>query len=95
MTEAVQRGDRPIMHDGSGNGTLHSDSSPAIDLEVIIPVLLPAMATRPLGPELPRIRSSVLLLMESFWHISSIPSSVSFVISIGILFLSGRLVDAS
>lgn len=84
MTVAVQRGDRPIMHDGSGNGTLHSDSSPAIALEMVTPVLLPAMAKRPLGPELPRIRSSVLLLMDSRWHISSIPSSVSFVISIDI-----------
>ena len=89
MTAIVQRGDRPIMHEGSGNDIFHSDSSPAIALDTII---LPGIAMAPsaLGPVLPRIRSSVLRLIESFWQISSMPSSVSFEISIGerILYLS-------
>jgi hypothetical protein len=86
MAVIVQRGDLPIMHEGAGNGILHTDSSPAIDLDTTVLPCIPK-APSALGPAFPRIRSSVLRLIESFWQISSIPSSVSFEISI-ILYLS-------
>ena len=69
------------MHEGGGNGVLHNDSSPAIGFAIIVLPCIPK-APSALGPAFPRIRSSVLRLIESFWQISSMPSNVSFEISI-------------